>query len=220
MVLLSHRDSDFTTLANMAKNHAILIVLLWLCAIGCAPQPTYIALPAPRAETPAVNPPLSLRQKNWLSPQNEGSCVHASLSTMLHWQNKLDLAKAWRSKYSGGEWTDQLRRRLDASQIPYAFTERANLQLLDDAHNARRGALLWWKPSHCCNFVGWAKGTDGKVYACLLDNNQTDRYEFVERSQFHKAWAGYGGFALTTLYDPPSPPVFQSYKAVEDQWKW
>jgi hypothetical protein len=25
---------------------------------------------------------------------------------------------------------------------------------------------------------------------------------------------------LTTLYDPPSPPVFQSYKAVEDEWKW
>jgi hypothetical protein len=146
--------------------------------------------------------------------------VHASLSTLLHWQNKFDLAKWWRSRYSGGEWSDQLRRRLDAAQVPYAFTERANLQLLDDAHAARRGALLWWKPSHCCNFVGWAKGTDGRVYACILDNNRTERYEFVERSEFHKQWAAFGGFALTTLYDPPSPPLFKSYEAVEDQWKW
>ena len=219
MVLLSDR-TYYSIVSNMAKNHVTVILLWLLLAVGCAPAPSYVALPAPRAETPAINPPLPLRQKNWLSQAHEGSCVHASLSSMLHWQNKIELAKWWRSQYSGGEWTDQLRRRLDAAKIPYAYTERANLQLLDDAHNARRGALLWWKPSHCCTFVGWAKGTDGKVYACILDNNQTDRYEFVERSQFHKAWAGYGGFALTTLYDPPSPPVFQSYKAVEDEWKW
>jgi hypothetical protein len=198
------------------------IWMLLLClALGCDRfTPEYRALRQPTAiETPSVNVPLSVRQKNWLGSGGDGSCVHASLSSMLHWQNQFELAKWWRSQYSGGEWSDQLRRRLDAAKIPYAFTERANIKLLDDAHNSRRGAILWWKPSHCCTFVGWAE-SQGKVYACILDNNRTQAFEFVERSQFHKQWAGYGGFALTTLYDPPSAPIWKSYEIVEESWQW
>jgi hypothetical protein len=195
-------------------------LLLLLCCLGCSTSAArYRPLPAPsRTETPSVNPSRDIRQKNWLGKNNEGSCVHASLSSMLHWQNQFELAKWWRSQYSGGEWSDELRRRLDAAKIPYAFTERANIQLLDDAHAQRRGALLWWKPSHCCTFCGWVKNSDGKVYAAILDNNYPDRYEFVERSQFHKAWAGYGGFALSTLFDPPSPPVWRSFQPIDWQW--
>lgn len=198
-----------------------LLVLFIACVIGCQPTPEYRALPsAAKPDTPVVNLPLEARQQNWRGPGGDGSCVHASLSSMLHWQNQFALAKWWRSQYSGGEWSDQLRRRLDAAKIPYAYTEKANIKLLDDAHASRRGALLWWKPSHCCTFVGWAKGSDGKLYAAILDNNRTQAFEFVERSEFHQKWAGYGGFALTTLYDPPALHVWKSYEIVEGGWKW
>jgi hypothetical protein len=205
----------------MTTNSRALVFCLLAILAGCSPiSQRYRALPAPQRETPAANPPYAIRQTNWLSPQREGSCVHASLSTMLHWQNKFELAKQWRSQYSGGEYSDRLRDRLDAAKVPYAFTEKANLQLLDDAHAARRAALLWWKPSHCCNFVGWAEGKDGRTYAVILDNNRTQSYEIVERDQFHRQWASYGGFALMTLYDPPSPPVWKSFEPVEESWKW
>jgi hypothetical protein len=195
-------------------------LLLSFC-IGCDDRNAYRALPGPPSiETPAINPPLQIRQQNWRGQNGEGSCVHASLSSMLHWQNQFELAKWWRSQYSGGEWSDQLRRRLDAAKVPYAFTERANLKLLDDAHASRRGALLWWKESHCCTFVGWAEGKDGRVYACILDNNAIQKYEYVERSVFHRRWADFGGFALMTLYDPPSAPIWKSYEIIEDGWKW
>jgi len=194
-----------------------LLLLCCLVFVGCEDAMTYRALPAPVAEAPVVNPPLSIRQQNWRHPTNgEGSCVHASLTSMLRWQNQFELAKAWRQKYiGGGEWSDELRRRLDAEGIPYAYTERANLQLLDDAHASRRGALLWWKPSHCCTFCGWVNGSDGKQYAVILDNNSPTNYEFYERSYFHRLWAGYGGFALSTLFDPPSPPIWKSYESNE-----
>jgi hypothetical protein len=205
----------------MPHLNRVFLLIVCVLAAGCGTHASYRALPGPaEAETPTVNPPFSIRQKNWLSSNNEGSCVHASLSSMLHWQNQFELAAWWRSQYSGGEWTDQLKRRLDSAKVPYAYTEKANIQILDDAHTSRRGALLWWKPSHCCTFVGWVKAKDGKTYAAILDNNRTQSYEFVERNQFHQQWASYGGFALTTLYDPPSPPVWKSYEIVEDGWKW
>lgn len=198
----------------------VLLIAVFAALCGCDEPVRYRAIAAPKPEVPSVNIPFAARQKNWVSREGEGSCVHASLSSMLHWQNQFQLAKWWRSQYSGGEWSDQLRRRLESAKIPFAYTERANLQLLDDAHASRRGALLWWKPSHCCTFVGWSKGNDGRVFAVILDNNKTDSFEMVERSQFHKLWAGYGGFALMTLFDPPSPPVWQSYEPIQETWQW
>lgn len=202
----------------------IVAGLVVLMSVGCdQPDPTqYVALPMPAAEHPVVNPDYSIRQRNWRGGETgqEGSCVHASLSSMLHWQNQFDLARNWRSKYSGGERDNRLRDRLDEMQIPFAFTRNSNLHLLDIAHYTRRGALLWWKPSHCCLFCGWVRDTKGTVYAVILDNNATDHYELVERSQFHRLWAGYGGFALTTLYDPPSPPIYKSYERIEGKPLW
>ncbi len=204
---------------NSIKNitRCVLPVLLALCLfVGCEKQPTasdYIALPAPVAEVPVVNPAYQLRQRNWLGGPSgqEGSCVHASLASMLHWQNQFELAARWRATYNGGEWDTRLRERLQAASIPFVYTTKTNIEFLDFAHNTRRGALMWWKPSHCCTFCGWVKGNDGKIYAAILDNNATKQFEFVERNQLHRLWSGYGGFALTTLYDPPSPPIYKSY---------
>jgi hypothetical protein len=135
---------------------------------------------------------------------------------MMRWQNQFAKSEEMWTSYSGGEYSSRLRSRLDAHQIKYAFTEAGNLALLDFAHDTRRGALLWWKPSHCCTFCGWVE-VDGKTYAVILDNNRVDQYELTERSQFHRLWAGYGGFALTVLGDPPAPPPYRSFARIEPE---
>lgn len=196
------------------------LILLVIVLVGCnqVDSPSnYRALPAPAAEMPVVNPPLALRQQNRLGgPKgDEGSCVHASLRSMMRWQNQFAKSEEMWTSYSGGEYSSRLRSRLDEKGIKYAFTEAGNLALLDFAHDTRRGALLWWKPSHCCTFCGWVE-LNGKTYAVILDNNKVGQYELTERSQFHRLWAGYGGFALTTLGDPPAPPPYRSFARIAE----
>jgi len=204
------RDAtDCSHTASMLRS-----VCPWLCRTTIA---TYRALQAPPAEVPVVNPDISLRQQNWLGPQREGSCAHASLFSLFNWTNHPEMKARWKTAYGGdGEYASRMRSRLDEQNIPYAFTERANLTLLDYAHSTRRGAILWWKPSHCCTFCGWVQLADGKTYAVILDNNSVGKYELTEKSQFHRAWASYGGFALCVLWDPPSPPLYRSYERVAE----
>jgi hypothetical protein len=197
------------------------VVALLLCCLGvglvlgCDAPLEYRALAAPKAETPSINPPVSIRVRNWLGGTSgrEGSCAHASTLNMLHWQNEFELARIWRSKYSGGEYASRLRERLDREGVRYAYTEQANLALLDYAHETRRGAVIWWKPSHACTFCGWVE-IDGKIHAVILDNNFPERFEYTEKNRFHRLWASYGGFGLTILGDPPSPPPFRAYEPV------
>jgi hypothetical protein len=198
---------------NICKAAASLCLLLFVA--GCEEQ-QYRLLQKPKPESPPINPPLQVRQTNWLGGPagREGSCAHASLVSMLHWQNQFKLASIWKQKYGGGEYASRIRQRLDSENVPYAFTENANLALLDYAHSTRRGAILWWKPSHCCTFLGWVQGSDGKTYAAILDNNSVSKFEYTEKSQFHRLWASYGGFALTVLGDPPSPPIYQAYESI------
>ena len=198
------------------RGHSVFIALAIWMALFCGCENSnleYRVIQPPTAETPSINPPKSVRVRNWLggATGREGSCAHASLVNMLHWQNQFAIANMWRSKYSGGEYASRLRQRLDNAHVPYAFTEKANIALLDYAHESRRGALIWWKPAHCCTFCGWVERS-GRQYAVVLDNNYPDRYEFTDRHQFHKLWASYGGFGLTVLRDPPSPPPFRSYE--------
>lgn len=196
------------------------LILLAIVLVGCnhtdSPR-NYRALPRPIAEMPVVNPPPALRQQNRLGgPKgDEGSCVHASLRSMMRWQNQTAKSEEMWSQYSGGEYSSRLRSRLDEKGVKYAYTESGNLALLDFAHDTRRGALLWWKPSHCCTFCGWVE-IDGRTFAVILDNNKVNQYELTERSQFHRLWAGYGGFALTTLGDPPAPPPYRSFARIAD----
>jgi hypothetical protein len=210
-------DNDPKPPAQPARSIMLLLSFLSLAYIaGCDTAPIeYRALTAPRAETPSINPPVSIRVRNWLGGASgrEGSCAHASTVNMLHWQNEFDLARIWRSKYSGGEYASRLRERLDREGVKYAFTEQANLALLDYAHETRRGAVIWWKPSHACTFCGWVE-INGRTHAVVLDNNFPERFEYTEKSQFHRLWASYGGFGLTVLGDPPSPPPFRSYEPI------
>lgn len=216
-IYFATREDDDSPTDNQSPLAPLLLAAMLATLAGCEVlEPQYRRLPAPAPEAPVVNPHPSIRQSNWLGPNREGSCAHASLVNLLRWTGDEQLGEQWKRRYGGdGEYASRIRNRCEEMGIPFAYTEKANLALLDFAHATRRGAILWWKPSHCCTFCGWVKLADGRTYAVILDNNSVSQYELTERSQFHKLWAGYGGFALTPLLDPPSPPVYRSYELIE-----
>ncbi|WP_236625067.1 hypothetical protein [Rhodopirellula sp. SWK7] len=192
----------------------VSLALLFVFSIGCEPTPVRVrALPTPAAELPPANLPPSLHQRNWTGPKRQGSCVHASIVNHLRWLNQDVLARRWRATYSDGEWDSRLRGRLDAAGVDYSFTLKADPRFLDWASMTRRGAILWWKPSHCCTFMGWVE-RDGRQYAAILDNNYPGRFELTPRQQFIRLWAGYGGFALTVLHPPASSLTYRSYEPI------
>lgn len=187
--------------------------LVMVLASGCTERLDVRALPAPAVEQPPANLPAQLHQRNWTGPLGQGSCVHASLTNHLRWLNQIELAQQWKNTYSDGEWESRLRARLDAADVDYGYTVKADPRFLDWASQTRRGAILWWKPSHCCSFMGWVE-RDGRQYAAILDNNYPGHFELTEREQFVRLWAGYGGFALTVVRDPASSLPWRSYEVI------
>ena len=189
--------------------------LILLVLAGCDSGNVNVReLPAPSPEQPPANLPVELHQRNWTGSLGQGSCVHASLVNHLRWLNKIELGERWRSTYADGEWDSRLRDRLDAAGVDYSYTLKADPRFLDWASATRRGAILWWKPAHCCTFVGWIE-REGKQYAAILDNNYPGRFELTPREQFIRLWAGYGGFALTVLNDPSSSLPYRSYEVIQ-----
>ncbi len=206
---------SFRNELNMIHKQLIsAFALMLLVFAGCDSGIVNVrALPTPAPEQPPANLPNQLHQRNWTGSLGQGSCVHASLVNHLRWLNKFELSERWRATYADGEWDSRLRDRLDAAGIDYSFTLKADPRFLDWASATRRGAILWWKPAHCCTFVGWIE-RDGKQYAAILDNNYPGRFELTPREQFIRLWAGYGGFALTVLNDPSSSLPYQSYEVL------
>lgn len=193
-----------------------IALLLTLLFVGCEGTPNVRSLPSPHpAARAAADLPNALHQRNWLGPKKQGSCVHASLVNHMRWLNMFEMGERWRKTYGDGEWDDQLRRRLDAANLDYVYTANSDPRFLDWASQTRRGAILWWKPSHCCTFEGFIVGKDGKEYAAVLDNNYPGKFEYHEREKFVRMWAGYGGFALSLIYEPASSLPYKSYEVVQ-----
>lgn len=194
----------------ITRNIAIIVVALIVVTIGCIEPPLQVRRVAwPAIEQPPVNLPQQLRQRNWVargeSGKPEGSCVHASLVMLLNWHNRVTEALRWKATYGGGEYATELEARLRAAKIGYRSTRTASSEFLDYVSETRKGALLWWKPNHCCLFAGWVK-RDGVWYAAIIDNNYPERFELTERSQFLRLWQSYGGYALT-ITSPPTIPI-------------
>lgn len=192
---------------------AVSLMLICGCQCGCEPAPVRVrALPAAPPESPVCALPAVLHQRNEVGPLGQGSCVHASLVNHLRWLNQFILAERWWKTYHDGEYASRLMQRLDAAGVDYVYTEKADPRFLDWCTATRRGAILWWKPSHCCTFEGWTKQPDGKTYAVILDNNRPGVWELTEREQFVRLWAGYGGFALSAVSPPPPNRTWLSYE--------
>lgn len=187
---------------------AILLVLL----VGCNELEVVLNTPPP-PETPTVNLPERMRVRNWRSPRNgQGSCVHASTVMLLKWLGEEEMAIKWQRKYSGGETASSILNYWAKSGLPYCSTLDARTYnasgdpaFLKWCSETRRGAIIWWKTSHCCLFCGFVK-IDGKEYAIILDNNTPDRFDPpIPIDQFIKEWRGFGGFAATPVLSPTGP---------------
>ena len=194
--------------------HALRFLLLIVAAASCgcdglAPPPRVHRLPAPPPEQPVCNLPAELHVANWRGKEGQGSCVHASLKNHAAWHNDQEFVHNW--PWEDGEYASRVRQRLDDAGYEFAFTERYDSRFLDWCDATGHGAILWWKPSHCCAFMGWVT-IDGKQYAAVLDNNHTGRFELTEREQFIRLWSGYGGFALCLLEPPATSIPYRSYE--------
>lgn len=152
----------------------------------------------PYVAVPPVDLPLALREKNYKG----GSCVHASTEMILRWQGMEDLAAWWRQTYAHGEHASGLISKCEKAGLRYAYTTKGEEGFLDWCSRTRRGAVIFYKPSHSICFFGYTP--DGKQ-AILLDNNRIQEHEYVDRETFIRKWKGFGGFALTPVYSPAPP---------------
>lgn len=193
-----------------------LIVLAVTAGCTSIAAPQYTKMPPPPPEVPLVNPPEELRQRNWVSKSpssyGQGSCVHASSVTLFRWLGHHDLAEQWRAKKSGGETASTILAQWLAAGIPYCSTRdprtgrvSGDPRFLDWASETRRGAIIWYKPSHCVTFCGFTE-IEGKKHAIIVDNNTPQKYDNpIPYEQFIREWRGYGGFAATPVFTPTGP---------------
>lgn len=202
------------------KTQLPIFILVLLCLAGCDEQPSIEVRLLPRPKAAADNPPFqlpqSLRQRNWVSKTNgEGSCVIASTVSLVRWQQQFELAEYLRNKYSGGQTASSIQSYLTQARVPFVCTETADPRFLEWATQCRRGAIIWFFPFHCVTFAGFGTDSTGRPVAWILDNNRPERFIPVEKSEFLRRWAGYGGFALTTLYEPAPPTPWRALEILE-----
>lgn len=194
----------------------LYLILACTCAIACTGcvAPTIVAVRPLPPETPSMNLPKSLRQENWLYA-GEGSCVHASTCSHLRWLGLYDLAAQWRRKYGGGEYASGILAKYQAEGLQSAHTMDADPRFLEWVTARRSGAIIWFFPSHCVNFVGFGRDERGQEVAYLLDNNRTAQFLRIPKAKFLQAWASYGGFAACAVSHLPPPPLpFPAYRVI------
>lgn len=188
--------------------------------VGCSTQPTIevrlLSQPPQLVDNPPFQLPRALRQENWRAQgTGEGSCVIASTISMVRWQQQYELAAYLRQKHEGGQTASGIQSHLTRARVPFVCTETADPNFLEWATVSRRGAIIWFFPYHCVTFCGFGKGPAGNQVAWILDNNRTERFIPIEKSEFLRRWAGYGGFALTTLYEPAPPTPWRALEVLE-----
>ena len=152
-------------------------------------------------DRPVVNVPKTDRQSNWLGSQREGSCVYASMISLLRWQNRYETAKTLRNRYGNGEMPTGLAANLDREGIRYAYVTNGDVKFLEWAVRTRRGAavtVMGGRHMICLVHL------DSKV-AILLDNNRVDNFIVVPREVFLAEWRASMGWAVTPIYAPAAP---------------
>jgi hypothetical protein len=149
-----------------------------------------------------VDLPDRWRCRNWTGPRGEGSCVHASMVHLLHWQGRHQLARWWKEQYSDGETAEGLAAKLTAAGVRFAETRKGDAAFLEWALRTRRGAaVVVMQGAHMVNLVGLDRD-----HARLLDSNAPDRVQQVGRDAFLRDWIASGGWAVTPL-GAPMPPA-------------
>jgi len=190
----------------------IILTLLVLTCVGCSQD--YYEWPSDGPdkpdttpvihvvkERPEVNPPAAIRQENWVS-NGSGSCVHATMITLLRWQGRYKMADHWRTTYGSGETADDLAAKMDREGIRYAYTHgEEDTTFLEWACSTRRGCgVTCMGGSHCIALLH----LDDK-WACLLDDNDVSKYKWVPRERFLSEWRASNSWAFAVIYAPAAP---------------
>ena len=161
----------------------------------------------PYPEQPPVAPPVSERTWNYAG----GSCMHASLITLLRWQGREKAADYWRSNYYGSAGVHKLAGIAERLNLDYAITNNGSTRFMQWASDTGRGAAIHWHRGipnwrspriggHAVTFCGYFNGN-----ALLIDNNSPRKYIRISKQQFIQEWRSYGGYAMTVVYDRPAP---------------
>lgn len=198
---------------RVSKYKRLVLCLCLLTCVGCSQdyyewpsdtpdQPTPISpIYVPNSERPQVNPPFAIRQSNW-TMNGSGSCVHATMITVLRWQNRNNMAEHWKQTYGSGETAEGLAVKMEREGIRYAYTSgEKDVTFLEWACSTRRGCgVTCMGGSHCIMLCH----LDDK-WACLLDDNAVDHYTWVPRERFLAEWFTSDSWAFTVIYAPPAP---------------
>lgn len=141
------------------------------------------------------------RRANWTGRRGQGSCVHASIRHLLHWQGEHELAEWWGRQHGDGETPDGLTQKLNSAQIQFAETRTGDEAFLEWALRTRRGAaVVVQNGAHMVNLVGFDRD-----HAQILDSNSPHRVQQWPRATFLQDWKRSGGWAVTPLGKPPAP---------------
>jgi hypothetical protein len=176
----------------------LFALLLLVACSGCEQPQTKNVV---KKERPTVNVPMSDQQKNWLGNQREGSCVHASMISLLRWQGRYKMADYWRSHYGNGEWPEDMEAKFNREGIRFAQTTKGDVKFLEWACKTRRGCgITIMGGSHMVDLVH----LDSK-WAGLLDNNAVGKIIWIPRETLIAEWKASYGWAITPVYTPAAP---------------
>jgi len=190
-----------------------------------------VALLAAPVSGEILDIPVKLRQENWNAsdpPWNRtpiregwpGSCVFASTVTLLRVHGFDATATYWRNNYQGGSSASKIVNTLNESNLKFALEVYGQEEFLDWACRNRLGAVIFFKPRHCCNLIDL---TD--THAFVIDNNHPNATEIYTREKFLRMWkkpfntqgtGGGNGFAFTLVYPPPPPWPSDSWKKLTE----
>jgi hypothetical protein len=164
-------------------------------------KPVKPVKPVVNKEWPIVNVPMALRQENWVGDQREGSCVHATMISLLRWQGRYNKANKWRQTYANGEWPAGLASKFDREGVRYAYTDKGDVAFLEWACRTRRGCgITIMGGAHMVALVHLDAD-----WACLLDNNNVSKYKWVPRRTLIAEWKASHGWAVVPIYTPAAP---------------
>src|SRR5258708_2487843 len=124
-----------------ARNSLMLSVLTVGAALVPGLGPVVPAAGAGLGGTPAVRGmiaclrrmymPLAGRKKNWIGDRGQGSCVHAAIVHLFHWQGRHDLGDWWAAHYANGESAQGLAAKLETAGVRFAETRSGDEAFLD-----------------------------------------------------------------------------------------
>lgn len=177
-------------------------LLLILASIGCSEPKTY--------QEPRVRELLPINVDVRIDNYADGSCMHASMSTLLHYLERDQSAKWWRNTYRGGELPLELVYKAENLGFEVEYTYSADQKFLEWVSKTRRTAVITYKPYHAVLFVEFVDW-NGEKYAKILDNNNTRHYEYVPKAEFLQLWRYFGGFALSLNVPPPAPDLWRRH---------